>query len=78
VTTLSIDSVAAYSLAGNFNYDKLEIHFSGPFWRPNTMAYYDDFSMQATEVVPEPTSIWLCAPILGAGLIVRRRKGRRG
>jgi len=79
-TTFYIDNNPVHSLAGNYSYDRLDIHFSGPVWRPDTIAYYDDFSMQAEEIVPEPepASVLLCAPLLGAGLILRRRMDRRG
>ena len=74
---LSIDSNPVYTNAGNYNFDTISLHVSGPFWRPNTLGFYDDFSMSAEETVPEPASVLLCCPILAAGVLLRRRVRRR-
>lgn len=55
---LSIDGQVIHSLAGDYSFDSVRMNISGPLWRPNTTAYFDDFSIQA-ESVPEPWTLLL-------------------
>jgi hypothetical protein len=41
---LSIDSTPVYTFPGDFSFDRIELDLSGPVWRPNTVAYFDNFS----------------------------------
>jgi hypothetical protein len=45
-TSFSIDAVQVFSAAGDYGFDSVDISVSGPFWRPNTVAYFDDFNFQ--------------------------------
>lgn len=45
--SFSIDGVRVFEADGNYSFDSVDISVSGPFWRPNTVAYFDDFSFQA-------------------------------
>ena len=40
----SIDGIQVYSEAGDFTFDRVTISIGGPYWRPLTTAYFDDFS----------------------------------
>ncbi|HZI20287.1 MAG TPA: Ig-like domain-containing protein [Pyrinomonadaceae bacterium] len=42
--TFAIDGQQVFSGAGDYSFDTVEIGVSGPFWRPDTAAYFDDFS----------------------------------
>lgn len=69
---LSLDGQLIHSLAGNYTFDSVRINMAGPLWRPNTSAYFDDFSMQAESAsIPEPaTSLLAC---VGVVLLAARR-----
>jgi hypothetical protein len=45
--SLSIDGTQVFSAAGDYSYDTVDVTVSGPVWRPNTTAYFDDFSFTA-------------------------------
>jgi len=47
-TTFAIDSTAVFTASGDYSFDSVTIFMSGPFWRPNTVAYFDDFSFQTS------------------------------
>jgi len=74
-TTLSIDGSPVFSNPGNFTFDTLSLNVTGPFWRPDTIAYFDEFSMRATSgsPVPEPATALLMAPVLAAVFLMRRQ-----
>jgi len=42
----AIDGVQVFTSQGDYSFDSVDIFVSGPFWRPNTVAYFDDFSFQ--------------------------------
>ncbi len=42
--TFSIDGVQVYISSGDFSFDTVSLTVSGPYWRPDTLAYFDDFS----------------------------------
>lgn len=72
-----IDGALAYSQSGSYSADRVDIFMSGPFWRPNTAAYFDTFSFAETGV-PEPAQFYL----IGAGLfglgVLRKIRCSRG
>ena len=43
-TELSIDRVVVLSTRANLAFDTVSLNVFGPWWRPNTVAYYDDYS----------------------------------
>lgn len=44
IVSLSIDGQVVYSTpSGNYQFDTVRFEVSGPYWRPNTVAYIDDF-----------------------------------
>jgi hypothetical protein len=45
--SFSIDGVQVFNTQGDYSYDSIDISVTGPFWRPNTVAYFDDFNFQA-------------------------------
>lgn len=47
--TFGIDGAPVYSEAGSFSFDEVQFTVSGPHWRPDTQAFYDDF-----EFIPAP------------------------
>lgn len=49
----SIDGTQVFSAAGDYSFDTIDVVVSGPFWRPNTTAYFDDFSFEAANA-PDP------------------------
>lgn len=85
--SFAIDGVTQFTQAGNYSFDQVAIFISGPGFRPNATFYFDDFSLNVTEVgtVPEPGSAVLVGGVaLLAGLfsMVRRyhqndRAGRK-
>jgi hypothetical protein len=42
--SLTIDDVHVFSSAGDFSFNEVSMNVSGPFWRPDTVAYFDDFA----------------------------------
>lgn len=42
--TFSIDGTVVFTYAGAFAFDSVGLHMSGPDWRPDTVAYFDDFA----------------------------------
>ena len=48
--SFSIDGIHVFEANGDYSFDSVEIRVSGPSWRPNTVAYFDDFSFQAHRV----------------------------
>ena len=44
-----IDGVEVFNSPGEYRFDSVDISVSGPFWRPNTVAYFDDFHFQGNE-----------------------------
>ncbi len=42
--SISIDGDVIYTAAGSYRFDTIEIYVDGPYWRPNTVAYFDNFS----------------------------------
>jgi hypothetical protein len=43
----SIDGAQVFAASGDYNFDTVDVAVSGPSWRPNTIAYFDDFSFEA-------------------------------
>lgn len=44
--TFSIDDVKIFSTQVNFSFDFVSLNTSGPYWRPNTISYFDDFTFE--------------------------------
>lgn len=42
--TLAIDGNSVFTTAGNYSYDTVTLMQSGPYWRPDTYSYWDDFA----------------------------------
>jgi hypothetical protein len=42
--SFAIDGQQVFSTGGEFSFDRVELSVSGPYWRPDTTAYFDDFS----------------------------------
>jgi hypothetical protein len=42
--TLSIDGNAVFMTNGAYSYDSITLSQSGPYWRPDTYSYWDDFA----------------------------------
>jgi hypothetical protein len=42
--SISIDGRVICTTAGDYRFDTIEIYVDGPYWRPNTVAYFDNFS----------------------------------
>ena len=42
--SFSIDGTAVFTAAGDYNFDSVDLGVSGPVWRPNTTAYFDEFN----------------------------------
>jgi len=40
--TFSIDGVVVFTHKGHFTFDSIDLAMSGPYWRPDTVAYFDD------------------------------------
>ncbi|MEK7407513.1 MAG: hypothetical protein AAB225_20740 [Acidobacteriota bacterium] len=49
---LFIDGTEVYSKAGSYGFDQINLHVSGPGWRPAVAFYYDDFSFTPPASVP--------------------------
>jgi hypothetical protein len=70
-SSISIDGNPIFSLPGSFTFDTVQLEMFGPAFRPNTVAYFDDFSISANSV-PEPRGIgWAMAALFFCGLAVR-------
>lgn len=41
--TLAIDGNAVFTTSANYSYDRIMITQSGPYWRPDTYSYWDDY-----------------------------------
>jgi hypothetical protein len=41
---LSIDGIPAFTANGDYKFDTVQIYVAGPYWRPDTYAYWDDYS----------------------------------
>jgi hypothetical protein len=50
----SIDDTEVFTATGNYVFDTVYISASGPNWRPDTVAYFDDFSFNAGECCGTP------------------------
>lgn len=44
--SFAIDGTQVFNSPGDYNFDSVDISVTGPFWRPDTVAYFDDFSFQ--------------------------------
>lgn len=44
--SFAIDGAPVFHSDGDYSFDSVDIFVSGPFWRPDTVAYFDDFSFQ--------------------------------
>src|SRR6266699_729005 len=58
--SFSIDSTEVFTTTGDFSFDTVTISVSGPFWRPNTVAYFDDFAFVPV-MPPSITSLTVAA-----------------
>lgn len=68
----TIDGINVFSLAGDYSFDTLYLNESGPYWRPNTYSYWDDFSYDAP--VPEAGTLMMVGSGLLTTLGILRRK----
>jgi hypothetical protein len=59
-----IDGVQVFDSQGDYSFDSIDISVSGPFWRPNTAAYFDDFRFQGNET---PAFLGYFNPLLNDG-----------
>jgi hypothetical protein len=41
--SISIDGRPVYTIWGNYQFDTAQLSVTGPSWRPDTVAYFDDF-----------------------------------
>jgi hypothetical protein len=41
--SISIDGDVVFTGSGTYDFDTIQLAVSGPSWRPNTLAYFDDF-----------------------------------
>jgi hypothetical protein len=67
-----------FSISGSYTFDTVQIDVQGPVWRPDTVAYFDDFNITATTAAPEPGSFVLVVTsfvVMGALFWLRRRAG---
>ena len=73
---IAIDGITQVNRSGNFSFDRLDLFMSGPGFRPNATTYFDDFSLNVTEVgsIPEPSTWALLISGLAVGAIARRKK----
>jgi hypothetical protein len=70
-SSISIDGNQVFNLPGSFTFDTVQLEMFGPGFRPNTVAYFDDFSINAT-TVPEPQNMaWVLPALLFGGITVR-------
>jgi hypothetical protein len=44
--TFSIDGTVVFTYTGQFAFDSIDLFTSGPNYRPDTVAYFDDFAFQ--------------------------------
>ncbi len=75
-TSASIDGTVVYTSLSSYSYDLVKLDISGPSFRPNTVAYFDDFRLNASESSPTPepgTLLLLFSGLLCARLLNRRR-----
>lgn len=77
--SISIDGSQVFTQAGDFPFRYVDLAVSGPFWRPNTLVYWDDFQVNAeSAAIPEPSA----AVLVGCGLLIlglrRPNEGRKG
>ena len=42
--TLAIDGKAVFTASGNYSYNSVTLSQSGPYWRPDTYSYWDNFA----------------------------------
>jgi hypothetical protein len=42
--SVSIDGLVILTAPVNYEFDTIQLSVSGPYWRPNTLAYFDNFS----------------------------------
>jgi hypothetical protein len=45
--SLAIDGQSVFVSGGDYSFDTIDLSVSGPAWRPDTAAYFDDFSFSA-------------------------------
>jgi hypothetical protein len=70
-SSISIDGSQVFSLPGDFSFDTVQLEMFGPGFRPDTVAYFDDFSLNAN-TIPEPRDIgWAMPALFFGGLMVR-------
>lgn len=41
--SISIDGNVVFTASGTYDFDTIQLAVTGPSWRPNTVAYFDDF-----------------------------------
>ena len=69
ILTILIDGTQVYQVPGNYVFDTVTLNVSGPGFRPNTTAFFDDFRATytaATTPTPEPASgILIACALIG-------------
>jgi hypothetical protein len=75
---ISIDGNQVFNLPGPFTFDTVQLEMFGPGFRPNAVAYFDDFSITSS-TVPEPRNLgWVMPALFFGGLAfhtyVRKKK----
>lgn len=74
-----IDGTLVHTALGDFSFDGVSLNVFGPSWRPNTLVYFDDFSVDGytASQVPEPGTLSSLALGAAALAALRRRRNRR-
>ncbi len=73
-TSVWIDGAQMFGITGSYTFDTVQIDVQGPVWRPDTVAYFDDFSITATTTTPEPGTLGLLSLALLLGGSIRARR----
>lgn len=78
--TLSIDDQVVLQKQGDFSFNFVTLQMTGPGWRPDTVGFWDDFSINAHSAnsadVPEPGSMGVAALALACLSVALRSKRR--
>lgn len=76
--TLLIDGTIVLQRTGDYTLDFVTLEMTGPFWRPNTVSYWDDVSIDVYAAIPEPGYLGTVGLTLIGFALALSRKRRRG